>query len=98
MCRLRIMLMYFASSISENQSLTVMPPWYNKWLVGAIALSLSLHFMILEVDFLSVSTSPAHVLRIYFNDPSSFSYFRRVAGILPQNIATVKWPNSSRWN
>ncbi|KAI0226747.1 Calcium-transporting ATPase sarcoplasmic/endoplasmic reticulum type [Lamellibrachia satsuma] len=41
------------NSISENQSLTVMPPWYNKWLVGAIALSLSLHFMILEVDVLS---------------------------------------------
>nr|ACX35339.1 calcium-transporting ATPase variant 2 [Lumbricus rubellus] len=41
------------NSISENQSLTLMPPWYNKWLLGAIALSMSLHFMILEVDFLS---------------------------------------------
>jgi Ca2+ transporting ATPase len=30
-----------------------MPPWCNKWLLGAIALSMSLHFMILEVDFLS---------------------------------------------
>jgi Ca2+ transporting ATPase len=41
------------NSISENQSLTVMPPWQNKWLVGAIVLSMSLHFLILEVDFLS---------------------------------------------
>lgn len=45
-------------SISENQSLTLMPPWCNKWLLGAIALSMSLHFMILEVDFLSVSPNP----------------------------------------
>jgi len=41
-------------SISENQSLLVMPPWCNKWLLGAIALSMGLHFLILEVDFLSV--------------------------------------------
>jgi len=41
------------NSISENQSLLVMPPWYNKWLAGGILLSMSLHFMILEVDFLS---------------------------------------------
>jgi Ca2+ transporting ATPase len=30
-----------------------MPPWYNKWLLGAIALSMGLHFLILEVDVLS---------------------------------------------
>jgi Ca2+ transporting ATPase len=41
------------NSISENQSLTVMPPWYNYWLLGAMVLSMSLHFLILEVDFLS---------------------------------------------
>jgi len=41
------------NSISENQSLTVMPPWCNKWLMGAMALSMSLHFLILEVDVLS---------------------------------------------
>ena len=41
-------------SISENQSLLIMPPWCNKWLLGAIALSMGLHFLILEVDFLSV--------------------------------------------
>jgi len=41
------------NSISENQSLLRMPPWSNKWLLGAITLSMCLHFMILEVDVLS---------------------------------------------
>merc|ERR1712033_147310 len=41
------------NSISENQSLTLMPPWCNKWLLSAMVLSMSLHFLILEVDFLS---------------------------------------------
>jgi len=41
-------------SLSENQSLVVMPPWWNIWLVGAVVLSMSLHFLILEVPFLAV--------------------------------------------
>jgi len=41
-------------SLSENQSLVVMPPWWNVWLVGAVILSMSLHFLILEVPFLAV--------------------------------------------
>ncbi|CAL8089225.1 unnamed protein product [Calicophoron daubneyi] len=41
------------NSLSENQSLLVMPPWVNMWLVIAMVVSLGLHFMILEVDFLS---------------------------------------------
>ena len=32
----------------------MMPPWCNRWLLAAIMLSMSLHFMILEVDFLAV--------------------------------------------
>lgn len=43
------------NSISENQSLVVMPPWINPFLLGAMALSFSLHFMILYVDILAVS-------------------------------------------
>jgi len=31
-----------------------MPPWWNVWLVGAVLLSMSLHFLILEVPFLAV--------------------------------------------
>ncbi|VDK44717.1 unnamed protein product, partial [Cylicostephanus goldi] len=41
------------NSLSENQSLFVMPPWENMWLCSAIALSMSLHFVILYVDIMS---------------------------------------------
>merc|ERR1712244_184233 len=42
------------NSLSENQSLLLLPPWTNQFLVGAIILSMSLHFMILYVDVMSV--------------------------------------------
>ncbi|CAG2104154.1 unnamed protein product [Medioppia subpectinata] len=42
------------NSLSENQSLVAMPPWTNIWLLSAMALSMTLHFMILYVDILSV--------------------------------------------
>ncbi|XP_061117948.1 sarcoplasmic/endoplasmic reticulum calcium ATPase 2b [Conger conger] len=38
------------NSLSENQSLLRMPPWKNMWLLGAICLSMSLHFLILYVE------------------------------------------------
>jgi Ca2+ transporting ATPase len=41
------------NSLSENQSLLVMPPWTNIWLVASMVLSMSLHFIILYVDILS---------------------------------------------
>jgi Ca2+ transporting ATPase len=41
------------NSISENQSLTVMKPWCNMWLIGAVIVSMGLHFLILEVSFLA---------------------------------------------
>jgi Ca2+ transporting ATPase len=41
------------NSISENQSLTVMKPWCNLWLIGAVFVSMVLHFVILEVSFLA---------------------------------------------
>lgn len=41
-------------SVSENQSLLRMPPWENVWLLGAICLSMSLHFLILYVEPLPV--------------------------------------------
>lgn len=43
------------NSLSENQSLITMPPWCNMWLVGSMALSFTLHFVILYVEVLSVS-------------------------------------------
>jgi Ca2+ transporting ATPase len=41
------------NSLSENQSLIAMPPWSNFWLIGAMALSFGLHFVILYVEVLS---------------------------------------------
>lgn len=41
--------------MSENQSLISMPPWSNMWLIASMALSFTLHFVILYVDVLSVS-------------------------------------------
>ncbi|XP_063215966.1 calcium-transporting ATPase sarcoplasmic/endoplasmic reticulum type isoform X2 [Bacillus rossius redtenbacheri] len=41
------------NSLSENQSLIAMPPWCNIWLLGSMALSFTLHFVILHVEVLS---------------------------------------------
>ena len=41
-------------SVSENQSLLTMPPWKNTYLLGAIFLSFTLHFVILYTPFLSL--------------------------------------------
>ncbi|KAK4277395.1 hypothetical protein QN277_015400 [Acacia crassicarpa] len=42
------------NNLSENQSLLVIPPWSNLWLVGSIILTLLLHMLILYVHPLSV--------------------------------------------
>ncbi|CAH1260355.1 unnamed protein product [Diabrotica balteata] len=42
------------NSLSENQSLIAMPPWSNWWLIGSMALSFTLHFVIIYVEVLSV--------------------------------------------
>jgi len=41
------------NSLSENQSLLVMHPWINIYLILAVCLSMTLHFMILYVPVLS---------------------------------------------
>ncbi|KAH7960867.1 hypothetical protein HPB49_024079 [Dermacentor silvarum] len=41
------------NSLSENQSLLVMPPWTNLWLVAAMTLSMTLHFVVLYCDILN---------------------------------------------
>ena len=48
-----------ARSLSENQSLLVMPPTRNVWLLGAIALSMTQHFIILYIPVLAVSRAGA---------------------------------------
>ena len=47
----------FIFSLSENQSLVKMPPWRNKYLLYAIALSMSLHMMILYIPMFNVSST-----------------------------------------
>ena len=42
-------------SLSENQSLLTMPPTANIWLLGAIGLSMTQHFLILYTPVLAVS-------------------------------------------
>merc|ERR1719193_1921173 len=42
------------NSVSENQSLLIMPPWINMYLIMAMGLSISLHCMILYVDIFNV--------------------------------------------
>ncbi|RZC66289.1 hypothetical protein C5167_009981 [Papaver somniferum] len=42
------------NNLSENQSLLVIPPWSNMWLVGSIILTMILHILILYVPPLSV--------------------------------------------
>ncbi|CAH8460360.1 unnamed protein product [Heterobilharzia americana] len=41
------------NSLSENQSLLVMPPWHNMWLIAAICFSMALHFAILYINVLA---------------------------------------------
>ncbi|THG06811.1 hypothetical protein TEA_001960 [Camellia sinensis var. sinensis] len=42
------------NNLSENQSLLVIPPWSNLWLVGSIVLTMLLHILILYVRPLSI--------------------------------------------
>ena len=43
-----------SASLSENQSLLVMPPTKNIWLLGAILLSMTQHILILYIPLLAV--------------------------------------------
>jgi len=47
------------NSLSENQSLLMMPPWTNFFLLGAMTLSMGLHFMLLHVKFMNTVFSVA---------------------------------------
>uniref|UniRef100_A0AAX7SZJ7 Calcium-transporting ATPase n=1 Tax=Astatotilapia calliptera TaxID=8154 RepID=A0AAX7SZJ7_ASTCA len=49
------------NSLSENQSLVRMPPWSNVWLVAAMSLSMSLHFMIIYIDPLPMIFKLTHL-------------------------------------
>jgi Ca2+ transporting ATPase len=50
------------NSLSENESLLRLPVWKNMYLVGAIALSMALHFVILYIPFFTVKPSLSPIL------------------------------------
>lgn len=52
------------NSLSENESLFVLPLWTNMYLVSAVVLSMALHFMILYVPFFSVRWRSSYLRRI----------------------------------
>jgi len=41
------------NALSENQSLLVVPPWSNPWVILACSLSLCLHFVVVYVPFMA---------------------------------------------
>ena len=45
------------NALSENSSLLKHPPWSNKWLLGAIFISMALHAMILYVPWMNITFS-----------------------------------------
>jgi len=49
------------NALSENSSLLKHPPWSNKWLLGAIAISMCLHVLILYVPWMNVTFSVAYL-------------------------------------
>lgn len=66
-----------------------MPPWSNLWLIGSMALSFSLHFVILYVEVLSVSSKS---FQIQWNIISIMNYL--VFFLLSENdfiIIFIDW-------
>jgi hypothetical protein len=57
------------NSLSENESLLILPVWKNPFLVAAITLSMALHFAILYIPFFTVSvTAPYYALTLFLID------------------------------
>lgn len=52
------------NSLSENESLLVLPVWKNPFLVAAIALSMLLHVAILYIPFFTVSCPSLCIMRV----------------------------------
>lgn len=75
------------SSLSENQSVLKMPPWTNIWLCAAIALSMSLHFLILYVVIKNLKNLEKNTFLLLIHDPnpkniSNFIYCPNGGGII----------------
>lgn len=99
----------FLISLSENQSLVVMPPWRNIWLLLAIAFSMVQHFTILNVPILSVSLLictfywPLNVgfsssMHLSFFITERFSNIPSQSGWMGSGIEDIFPRASARWN
>ena len=71
------------NSLSENESLLRLPVWKNMYLVGAVFLSMALHFMILYVPFFTVSLPLP--LTLFLAD--LFGLYQKIFAIAPLNVA-----------
>lgn len=71
-----------------------MPPWSNMWLLGSMALSFTLHFVILYVDVLSVSATPEmkkDLIRIFFFKTTTPFPCHSQAVFQVTPLSTVEW-------
>ncbi len=87
-------------SLSENQSLLVMPPWVNYWLLGAMVMSVGLHFVILEVDFLAVSFFfIQHALSTFYiiTTHTVLCPNRTSSNLRPSRLRSGSWSLSSQY-
>lgn len=81
-------------SVSENQSLLRMPPWLNIWLLGAIIMSMALHFLILYVKPMPVSalchlcTQPGELL-LWARTSLEQSLCLEASGMVVSNVCPV---------
>ncbi|XP_037908095.1 calcium-transporting ATPase sarcoplasmic/endoplasmic reticulum type isoform X2 [Hermetia illucens] len=90
------------NSLSENQSLITMPPWSNMWLIGSMALSFTLHFVILHVEVLATvfQVTPLSVdewmtvmkfsIPVVLLDETLKFVARKIADV-PDAVDTSKW-------
>lgn len=73
------------NSLSENESLLRLPLWKNMYLIGAITLSMALHFMILYVPFFAVRAASSTRAR------RPLTHLSRTCSSLRLSIGTSGW-------
>ncbi|KAG7020613.1 Calcium-transporting ATPase 3, endoplasmic reticulum-type [Cucurbita argyrosperma subsp. argyrosperma] len=91
------------NNLSENQSLLVIPPWSNLWLVASIVITMILHMLIMYVRPLAVlfSVTPLSwaewTMVLYLSFPvifaplASFSVVQFQFFLFPQDHGFVSW-------